>query len=62
MIREEAIKFQKFIEDLCERNNVYCSSTHDRKPDLKGIRLEVSIRIEQPAKENRKPPKTWGDG
>ena len=46
MNKEEALLFQKHIEDLCERNNVFCVSSHEKKPDLKGIRLEVSIKIE----------------
>ena len=44
--RDDAIKFQKLIEDMCEQNNAYCVSTHERKPDLKGIKLEVSIKVE----------------
>jgi len=38
MTKDDALKFQKMIEDLCEQNNAFCISTHERKPDLKEIK------------------------
>jgi hypothetical protein len=44
--RDFAISLQQEIERLCEKHNVFCSVTHDKKPYLAMIKMEVSIKIE----------------
>jgi hypothetical protein len=46
MTKEDAIQFQKMIENHCQKFNVWFMSTHENKPGLKGIRMELSIKVE----------------
>lgn len=56
MRKNSAIVLMQEIERLCESNNAYCFVTHEKKPHLTGIKVEVSIKIEpEPVKgENLK--------
>lgn len=45
MDKAEAIKIQKTIEALCRDCGVWVESTHENKPDLKCIRLAISIKV-----------------
>jgi hypothetical protein len=44
--KEDAVKIQNEIEAACEKYGLFCFTTHEKKPDLKLIRLEVSIKVE----------------
>ena len=46
MTKEEATKFQKNIESVCKAFNVWYTVTHMRKPDLKSIKMELSIKVD----------------
>ena len=52
LTKDEALKLQNQIEAICEKENVWCGVIHEKKPDLKCIRLELSIKVE--SKENLK--------
>jgi len=46
MTKEKAIQFIKVIKDLCDKNDVWRVQTYENKPHLRGIRLELSIKID----------------
>lgn len=46
MTKEQALQLQSAIESECKSNDgVWVNITHEKKPDLKTIKLEVSIKI-----------------
>ena len=45
MTEAEAIAIQKFLEDYCAKNGLWCIVQHDKKPDLRFITFEVTIRV-----------------
>jgi len=46
MKKDSAINFQQELETLCEQNNAFCFITHEKKPHLTGIKVEVSIKVD----------------
>ena len=50
MTKDEAIKFMGDIECLCEKHDMFLSIGLDKRPDLKMIRMEVFIKIDQEKK------------
>jgi hypothetical protein len=47
MKESEALQFQKVIEQICRQGGVWVVVTHESKPDLKAIRIELSVKIDQ---------------
>jgi hypothetical protein len=46
LTKEQALQLQSAIESECKSNDgVWVNITHEKKPDLKTIKLEVSIKI-----------------
>jgi hypothetical protein len=45
MNEQEAIKIQEEIEQICIRHGIWCNIEHEKKPDLKTIRVIASIKI-----------------
>ena len=43
---KDAIKFVKIIKDLCKEYGVWRVQTYENKPNLRGIKLELSIKID----------------
>jgi hypothetical protein len=37
--------FIKELEDLCKANNAWHNITREMKPDLKTVRVEISVKI-----------------
>ena len=46
MNKDLAITFQQELESLCEKNNAFCFVTYEKKPHLTGIKMEVSIKVD----------------
>ena len=46
MKKDSAISFQQELETLCEKNNAFCYVTREKKPHLTGIKVEVSIKVD----------------
>ena len=44
--KDDALKIQKLIEELCEQNDLYVYPRHVKEPDLKRIEIEISIKID----------------
>jgi hypothetical protein len=38
--------FQEEIETICDTKGVWLKIEHDKKPDLKVIRIEITIKVE----------------
>jgi hypothetical protein len=47
MKEADALKLQQELEKICDAKKVWMVVTHERRPDLKAIKVEVSIKIEQ---------------
>jgi len=47
MTPTEAIAIQREFEKLCNEKGLWMKVEHDKKPDLKMIRLEISIKVEE---------------
>jgi len=47
MTPTQAINFEHEIGRLCDKEGVWLTVSRDLKPDLKMIRMEISIKVEQ---------------
>lgn len=46
MTKDEAIATQETIRKICDRDGVWLTLAHDLKPDLKMIKMEISIKVD----------------
>ena len=42
----DAIKLQKEIEVICNKFDIWYKIVHDKRPELKTITMEISIRVD----------------
>jgi len=47
MTKNEALATQDTIKKICDSDGVWLTLTHDLKPDLKMIKMEISIKVEK---------------
>ena len=50
MNREQALAVQQEFERICNKYGVWITVTHDKRPDLKMIKIETSIKITEAEK------------
>lgn len=46
MKKSEALVLQQKIEALCKKNDQWVDVKHEQRPELKMIRMEISIKID----------------
>lgn len=46
MTNTEAVIVQQEIQKLCEQRGLWYKVEHECKPDLKMIRIEISVKVE----------------
>lgn len=47
MTRPEAIKLKESLLDFCKDKGLWVAVSEERKPDLKTIKLEISLKIDK---------------
>ena len=46
MDEAKALKIQQELEEYCTKNGLWCVVQHEKKPDLKLVVVEISIKID----------------
>jgi hypothetical protein len=47
MKKDEALRLVEEIQSICTKRGLWCTVEFERKPDLKMIKIEISIKIEK---------------
>jgi hypothetical protein len=45
MTPDQAQALKERIENICQNAGVWCKITHDKRPELRWIRLEIEIKV-----------------
>jgi hypothetical protein len=50
LTRDKALRVQEEIEHVCNKYGIWVTVTYEKKPDLKVIKMETSIKVTEAEK------------